>query len=900
MNKIVTMGLILLLFLFLTATYSSAQDTFTRTHEIPFPEADINYGGTGNMVSGVDLDGDGKTEIYLVNGNWNDFPEEQIPRIYKLERTGTSWDTVWQAIPPVAAQNTWPTLNVADLDKDGKAELIWCPVNSFASETNPYRLLVYEVAGDGSDVMGIADGDNYLPNSKWTIAGDSENMRIMDLTIADPDGDGTDEVIFADRKGNDAGYYFGVASVDDIPDNGDGSETWTLETSGKNFGDLSAAPIENKWDVAVIGNNCYFFCEVEISKVSWTGSEWTYTALSPLVGGGSIQSSQVVDLDGDETEEIIVAVYDWGSDADKAIMLLQEDGDTLKHTELVNIASFWPSGSRGVQGGAMGDIDQDGNMDFVFGSRNATPNAAIFRFEYQGGDITDGANYELTVIDSLFDPGANMGIWSVLNISNIDDDPQLEVLYTSSIAEGAGIGIPGYTEPIVVLDYSATAVEFDELIVAPEVLFNGAPPEDMYFKPGRILDANTIWFGAISAGLFETVTYVYRSVDGGATFTYNETGIPGRVAQVDAFDADIAVVATAEGYIYRTTDGGATWTEVYSYVISDLIDGWFDGCRVLNENVVVAYGDFEPNGNMHFVRSEDKGATWTEIEGIDYLGAAYGYYTFGLAAANVGESIWCSATNTSYDSSFVFRSYDAGATWDSFKIPTDVIASYPRTIGFLDDDNGMISDRRGNVVKTTDGGETWMQANKPSISGSSWVNGIVPILNTNIILGMDDIGVFYTTDLGATWGQITTPPEAAPGTSNEYIISGVFLNTDFGYVFTDNGLVLRFKDQVTAISDPDLVNVPNKYRLSQNYPNPFNPETKISFTIPKAGDVTIKIYDIQGREVTTLLNTSMNAGTHEVVWNGTNSSGVRVASGMYVYTMKSQDRVLSKKMVLMK
>jgi hypothetical protein len=189
----------------------------------------------------------------------------------------------------------------------------------------------------------------------------------------------------------------------------------------------------------------------------------------------------------------------------------------------------------------------------------------------------------------------------------------------------------------------------------------------------------------------------------------------------------------------------------------------------------------------------------------------------------------------------------------------------------------------------------------PDTSSSSWVNSIIHIPDTDILVGMDDIGVFYTTDLGATWGQISTPPETAPTISTEYIISGMFLDTEFGYVFTENGLVLRFEDQVTAISDPeDLAGVPAQYHLSQNYPNPFNPETKISFTIPKAGDVTIKVYDVQGREVTTLVNAAMNAGTHEVVWNGTNSSGLRVASGMYVYTLKSADRVLSKKMVLMK
>ncbi len=415
----------------------------------------------------------------------------------------------------------------------------------------------------------------------------------------------------------------------------------------------------------------------------------------------------------------------------------------------------------------------------------------------------------------------------------------------------------------------------------------------MYFKPGRILDENTIWFAVNKPDLFAgDLIYVYRSIDGGATFTYNATGIPGKAAQVDAFDADIALVSTASGDIYRTTDGGATWTEVYSYD-----DGsWFNGMRVLNENVAVANGDGLVNGEMHYVRTEDKGATWAEIEGIDFLGAAYGYYTFGLGACNVGESVWTPATKVNYDSSFIFRSYDAGATWEGFKIPIDVIATYPRTAGFLDDDNGLISDRRGNVVKSTNGGETWTQTNKQDTSSSSWVNGIVHIPGTEILLGMDDIGVFYTTDLGATWGEINTPQE----TDTDYIVSGMFLNQDFGQVFTDNGQVLRFANQVTAISDPEVTNVPDKYHLSQNYPNPFNPETKISFTIPKAGDVTIKIYDIQGRKVTTLVNASMNAGTHQVVWNGTNSSGVRVASGMYVYTMKSENIALSKKMVLMK
>ena len=95
MNKVVTICLSLLLFLFITASNSLAQDSFQRSQEIPFPESELNDGGTGAIVSGVDLDGDGKTEIYLVNSNWNDAPGEKIPRIYKLEWAGTGWDTVW-------------------------------------------------------------------------------------------------------------------------------------------------------------------------------------------------------------------------------------------------------------------------------------------------------------------------------------------------------------------------------------------------------------------------------------------------------------------------------------------------------------------------------------------------------------------------------------------------------------------------------------------------------------------------------------------------------------------------------------------------------------------------------------------------------------------------------------
>ncbi|MCD6205150.1 MAG: VCBS repeat-containing protein [Candidatus Marinimicrobia bacterium] len=880
----VTLFTVVTAFLLLT-TGLFAINGFDRVAEIPFPEATLNNGGAGNMIAGVDIDEDGLLEIYLVNNNWNDGPTEVIPRIYKLEYDGTNWQTVWSATLDPFYQNTWPCLSLADLDNDGKQELVWGPVNSTSVSANPDRIVVYEHAG--GDDFGIDNGDGtYSPNSTWTIVTDDNvNLRPMDWEIADVDNDGVDEIIFADRKGADGGYYFGVCSVDNIPDNADGSETWTLEMSGKDF--TLGAGIQNKWDVAVVGNNFYAFCEAEISKLSWDGSAWNYTALSPMAGGSSNQSAIAVDLDEDGTEEILCAVYDWGDDSKKAIMLLQEDGDTLKQTELANISSYWSSGSRGAWGGAVGDIDQDGYLDYVFGSRAGDVNARIFRFAYKGGDITNPDSYELSVIDE--DYGSD-GIWSIVNIANMDDDPEMEVVYTSSTPMG---GLMSSTAPIIVLDY-AGAVEFPNLVVAEEVLLNGEIPTNLLFKPGRILDDGTIWFCGMDNSAKET--YVFRSVDDGKTFTHNATGLGGRAAQMDAFDQNIAVVATANGKIFRTTDGGVTFTEAYSYNISMLAPGWFDGIRVLNDSVAVAFGDTETPGDMHFVRTTDKGATWTEIEGIDYLGASYGYYTFGNGACNVGESIWCAGLTSAYDSGYVFRSYDAGVTWESFKMDT-IVQKYARSIAFMDNDNGMISDRYGAVLKSNDGGETWVKVNNPDTSSSSWVNGVVWIPGTNIIVGLDDIGAYYTTDLGETWTHIEAPTVDMTG---DYYLSGVFKSNDFGYIFTDAGKVLRFEGQVVSGIKPSDVKMADRYKLNQNYPNPFNPTTSISFEIPKADHVKLVIYDILGREVISLVDNNLQPGRYAFVWNGKDKNGLNVSTGIYLYQLKADGIVKTRKMTFMK
>ena len=99
---------------------------------------------------------------------------------------------------------------------------------------------------------------------------------------------------------------------------------------------------------------------------------------------------------------------------------------------------------------------------------------------------------------------------------------------------------------------------------------------------------------------------------------------------------------------------------------------------------------------------------------------------------------------------------------------------------------------------------------------------------------------------------------------------------------------------VTSV-EPISSNIPNEYNLSQNYPNPFNPVTKINFDIPKNGFVSLKVYDIVGKEIKTLVSEVKNPGSYSVDFNGAN-----FASGTYFYRLESNGFVSTKKMILVK
>lgn len=125
------------------------------------------------------------------------------------------------------------------------------------------------------------------------------------------------------------------------------------------------------------------------------------------------------------------------------------------------------------------------------------------------------------------------------------------------------------------------------------------------------------------------------------------------------------------------------------------------------------------------------------------------------------------------------------------------------------------------------------------------------------------------------------------------------LATDNGAPTGQTGVVYRLipPEDVAVGPTPEL---PQRVDLQQNYPNPFNPSTTIEFTLSEASRVTLTVYDMLGREVTTLADGLLPAGSHEVTWDGTNQAGVSAPSGTYLYRLETGEKTISMLMTLVK
>ena len=88
--------------------------------------------------------------------------------------------------------------------------------------------------------------------------------------------------------------------------------------------------------------------------------------------------------------------------------------------------------------------------------------------------------------------------------------------------------------------------------------------------------------------------------------------------------------------------------------------------------------------------------------------------------------------------------------------------------------------------------------------------------------------------------------------------------------------------------------------LANNYPNPFNPNTVIEFSLPKAADIKLAVYNLRGERVKMLRSGQTAAGVHQAVWDGTDMAGLQAPSGVYFYRLQTEDQDVIKQMLLMR
>jgi hypothetical protein len=189
------------------------------------------------------------------------------------------------------------------------------------------------------------------------------------------------------------------------------------------------------------------------------------------------------------------------------------------------------------------------------------------------------------------------------------------------------------------------------------------------------------------------------------------------------------------------------------------------------------------------------------------------------------------------------------------------------------------------MSKTTDGGATWTLL---AALGTGTISGIKG--SGNDFWYVRGTGIYRSTDLGVSWTSVHTQTAAQNDINLVADPNGCMVGWSAG----TTGTTSKMTGSPVGINDPTS-EIPSAYSLMQNYPNPFNPTTNITFALPKAGNVELKIYDITGKEVASLVNTYVNSGIHSISFDAS-----ALSSGVYIYKINTGSFTDSKKMVLIK
>jgi photosystem II stability/assembly factor-like uncharacterized protein len=291
------------------------------------------------------------------------------------------------------------------------------------------------------------------------------------------------------------------------------------------------------------------------------------------------------------------------------------------------------------------------------------------------------------------------------------------------------------------------------------------------------------------------------------------------------------------------------------------------------------------SGLGSFLRTTDSGNNWTPQNGIGI---------FYFVDANNGWAYTGSGQNAGDPPYSIHKTTNGGVSWsEQF---SDNTAGRYNAIRFADLNNGWVVGENGKVLKTSNGGASWNLVTNTGVNPDETCKTVFPLDANNVWIpskandSQQTPFVQYSSDGGASWSQQITPLGTAQGSNA--IFSICFVNPQTGWLTADFGRIAKYTG-TTSVDDE--VNGLNNYSLAQNYPNPFNPSTTIKFRIQESGNTTIKVYNLLGSELATLLNEMKQPGTYEV-----NFDAAGVPSGTYFYSMESGNFREVRKMIILK
>lgn len=385
----------------------------------------------------------------------------------------------------------------------------------------------------------------------------------------------------------------------------------------------------------------------------------------------------------------------------------------------------------------------------------------------------------------------------------------------------------------------------------------------------RTLRAVAFTAQGIAVAVGDTGTII-RSTDGGDTW--------GRITSpaVDdlrgvAFHGETGLIVGFSGAVLRSTNGGADWVKLARPTAKFLF------AVGMSPSAAVAVGE---EGTL--LHSSDDGATWSPS-------------TAGVANIFMSVALWADTVIAGAYAGPVAISLSGGSAWGVEVLgnpPNNAPAFYG--VSFATSRTAiMVGQFTGPsvgplILRTDNMGFTWIRQTNPPVGALRSVAFIGP--NAGYIVG-DGGSILASVDTGDTWTE--QPSGVTAG------LNGVaFSDAAHGLAVGDSGTVLQAAPQgVTGIADPGVrAQAPGEgYRVSQNYPNPFNPSTRIQFHLAGPTAVSLKVFDVSGREIATLVDGFQHGGDHEVTFDAS-----LLASGPYFYRMAAGGHVSTGRMLLVK